>query len=433
MDVKSYIFASNRGPHFYANGLSHFAAGGTQDVYKLICKELAKKWICIAPDKYESDTVISDYKELDVLFVNKTTYNNYYYRYVSEYLYPNILGSKGLKSAAGAQKEFKEVSRAIAHKIGNHKSIILCDYHLYKVPEYIIDSEQIHFFWFLPFLKAPKDNQIYRDITYGLMKVDTLWFLHEDYKKNFIEFAEAMYGPNNLPTIETLTLGPSAFFSKNHRVDINEFKHLILKEFRVQYSPQCSYLITVARLDFVKKIPLLLQAMSIIENDRKLNIKLMILAPHHRQNSSFYQAEELKILKHLDQLKRNDQVFFSHNTLNREELIVLYKFTNLFILPSSNDAMPLTPLEYILANDGNGAVVVSDSAGTSKIMPNTTYIFKHDNPLSLANKIIEALLANSEDRASWMKQNKQITYRITSNKWINKIMETLKLFEEKII
>ncbi|UII31045.1 trehalose-6-phosphate synthase [Fulvivirga ulvae] len=432
MGIKNYIFASNRGPDFVSNGLSHFAAGGTQDVYRLICKELAKKWVCIAPDKYESDEVISDCSELDVLFVDNDTYFGYYYRFVSEYLYPNILGSKGLYSAASAIKEFDDVSKAVAKKIDNHNGVILCDYHLYKVPKYMRNSNKSHFFWFLPFLNPPKDHPVYNDIVKGLVKVDTLWFLHEDYKNNFVDFAGTIFGYNNLPAVETLTLGPSAFFSENRNISIEDFKKLILKEFKIQHDADCSYLITVARLDFVKKIPLLLKAMSIIEKEHMLNIKLMILAPHHRKNSRFYQQEEAKIQKHLDELERSDQVFLSHKLLSREELVVLYKFADLFILPSTNDAMPLTPLEYVLANKGNGAVVVSDSAGTSKILPDSTYIFKHDNPLSLARKIMDALLATEQGKSDWMAKNKHMVSGITSNSWINQIITALEPCHERI-
>lgn len=432
MDLKLYTLVSNRGPNFTTNGKRHSAAGGTQDVYPLICDKLAKRWICIAPGNAETENPISDSRELDVLFVKEEIYAQYYYKFVAEYLYPNILGSYGVLSAARARREFDLVSESVARKIGNDHPVILCDYHLYNVPKFLNKDKEIHFFWFLPFLKATRTNDVYFDILEGLMNVSTLWFLHEDYKNNFLNLAESYYGYREFPKVKTLVLGPSNFYKQEGGEDISDFISILDEKFNITYDAGCIYLLTVARMDFVKKIPLLLKALKMIEH-KLSSVKLMILAPHHRRESKFYQQEELRVYDLVNELHTDELVYISHDNLTKKQLKILYKYADLFILPSTFDAMPLTPLEYVLSNKGDGAVLTSDSSGTSKILSNSTYVFKHDNTQSLAMKIIEAIESSRYQRVAFMKKNKEIVSDITSDFWIERVTMILESINHRAL
>ncbi len=427
-----YTLVSNRGPNFEINKLKHFAAGGTQNAYTALYKAIADRWICVASDKFEKGRVESKYNDLQVLRVQRDVYHGYYFKYVSEYLYPRILGHKGLRTSAYYFNDFDIVSRRIAEEIDNEDYILLCDYHLFNVPNYLNGNKEIHFFWFLPYLAMEEPDMIYRKITKGLLKSDVLWFLHDDYKEQFEAFAKNEFPTSSLPILKTLVLGPNLDYCNTSNIQLRSYQDLLSKEFGHEFSAHYKYILLVARLDFVKNIPLLLDAIKLVANT-STNVKLLIVAPHHRRDSKLYKEEELKILRKFESLNENSVAYMSNRNWSSDELKILYHFSDIFVLPSTYDAMPLTPMEYILANKGDGAVVVSNTVGTTKFLQDECYIFQNGDEKALASSILRAIQSNKLTRRDKMKRSKYAVTSVTTEKWISKVLEEMdSLYSQEI-
>lgn len=89
-----------------------------------------------------------------MLSVEDCEYNDYYYKYVSETLYPYLLGYKD-RLVDHPISYLENVTTKIAAKVqalGTEQPIILCDYHLYQLPAQLPDNVQKIFYWFIPIL-----------------------------------------------------------------------------------------------------------------------------------------------------------------------------------------------------------------------------------------------------------------------------------------
>ncbi len=115
--IKNAILISNRGPDFTCSKSEHFAIGGTKGIYPQLMYAFCKKWICLAKISLNVGPVISDYGDkLDVLFIKDDIYNKYYYEFVSEYLYPYLLGFSNLAIRNG-ENAHTEVVKKIAAEV----------------------------------------------------------------------------------------------------------------------------------------------------------------------------------------------------------------------------------------------------------------------------------------------------------------------------
>jgi hypothetical protein len=138
--MKNYALISNRGPNFSNGALSHRAAGGSADAYRLLMQTLCQSWTCLCSSELcQSDyPVISEYKErLNVVGLEETLYRNYYYRFVSECLHPLLLGWPDKVRSIECERALSIATERVADSVlGLNSSghYIIGDYHMYQLP-----------------------------------------------------------------------------------------------------------------------------------------------------------------------------------------------------------------------------------------------------------------------------------------------------------
>ncbi|MDQ3099488.1 MAG: trehalose-6-phosphate synthase [bacterium] len=433
MDIKNkrFVMISNRGPNFTSNNTLHRGMGGTKEIYARLVENFCKGWICLASSELKSDSVQSEYRAvLKILFIEKDKYANYYYKYVSEYLYPSLLGYPEKANPNHSPEDFNDICKDIVECVKDtygQTDVMICDYHLFKIPSLIDwDCKKI-FLWFIPILTEEYYTHEMKEIVWSLAQCDEIYFFNEIWSYNFKKAFNHYYPDEPLKTkVRSLMMGPDEDYTLTENISRETYVELLSNKLSLQNIHGKKYLLSVSRMDFVKNIPLSIQGFEkyLEGNPEDSQLDLILIAPHHRKDSDVYIAETTKIKTLVEQSKFRDRIHLTHEYFNADELRILFKFANAFVCPSTFDAVPLTPLEYVLANENDGAVILSDSIGAYMLVFPNCYDFHHEDVDSLAQAIKKSMHDSTEMRQERM----QIMKSVIMEESLQKSMEKLKTY-----
>ena len=428
--MTDYALISNRGPNFSNGALSHRAAGGSADAYQLLMRTLCQSWTCLCGSELcqAAYPVISDYKErLNVIGLEKTLYQDYYYRFVSECLHPLLLGWPDKVGSAECEAALHAVTERVADSVLELCSsgrYIIGDYHLYKLPQLLPGAEHIILFWFIPFLEYSLDNEIIQDIVSSLSFADDLVFLHQDYADNYRNCYQRLMGKEPSARLHAITLGADEFFSTSCTDDINSFQQIIQKNFGVQQFNGRRFILSVCRLDFAKSVPTLLMAFQrFIQSGDHEDVDLLLALPPHRPGSPLYIEEEKLIRSLLSPLLNTGRVHVAWEWMTRKEMQVLYKFADAFTVSSRHDGMPLTAFEYALSNKGDGVLILSDGIGAHLVMGADAFSFSRDDATALAETLRCSLNTSLAERAKRMQCLKNSARKVSIDSWYKNVVK----------
>jgi trehalose-6-phosphate synthase len=433
---KKFVMISNRGPNFVSGNVLHRGMGGTKEIYTNLINCFCQGWICLAPEELQSNDIKSEYgKKLKVVFVKKKRYCNYYYKYVSEYLYPMLLGYFNKAIKTHSKKDIRSISQELVNTVKKNygeSNVIICDYHLFQIPKLIKWKCHKVFFWFIPILTEKYYFPEMKEIIWSLSKCDEIYFFNEVWGTNFKK-AFRHYFPNRVleTKVRAIMMGPDEKYLLTSKITKNDYFALLNKKLKNKNWENKKIILSVSRMDFVKNIPLLIQGFEQYLEQNTLNkkLELIIIAPHHRKDSTLYCSEAEKIFNLVKKSKYKKRIHLTHDYFEANELKILFKYTDIFICPSTFDAVPLTPLEYILSNDGFGRVILSNSIGAYTLLFPNCYDFKHGNKKSLAKAINNCIIDNKKNRVSRMKAMKSVVSEKTIQKAMKKINYFLKNYE----
>lgn len=252
---RNRILITNRGPDFTSGKFVHKGIGWTKDAYVLLMNHFCDQWLCLASEDINGWPVQSKFWDtLKVYFIEKDNYQEYYYKFVSECLYPTLLGYSDRAISLWSYPVFSQVSEFIAKNIESLKwDLILCDYHLFKIPTLIQRECKKTFFWFIPFLTRQYYSPIFEEIVVSLSKCDELFFLNEEYATNF-KVAFRWYFPNEplTPQIYSLALWPNDDFSRWKDITEESYFSLLKSIFWIDDIWERKFLLSVSRMDFVR-------------------------------------------------------------------------------------------------------------------------------------------------------------------------------------
>lgn len=432
MGMKKFVMISNRGPNFTSNNVLHRGMGGTKGIYASLMENFCKAWVCLAPDDLASDKVQSDYgSNLKILFIEHDKYANYYYKYVSEYLYPSLLGYPDKAIKTHSTDDFEKISRGIVDYVYStfgKTDVMICDYHLFRIPQLITWSCRKVFLWFIPILTKEFYPPEMKEIVWSLSRCNEVYLFNEVYVHNF-KLAFRYYFPNEpLQTkVRAVMMGPDDSYLATDSISREGYTNLLTNKLGVSDLTNKKILLSASRMDFVKNIPLSIRGFEkyLRQHPEDSQLELVLIAPHHRKDSNIYIAEANKIKKLVDNSEFKSKIHLTHDYFNAEELRVLFKYSEVFVCPSTFDAVPLTPLEYILANDGNGAIILSDSIGAYMLVFPNCLDFKHNNTDSLANAIYRSMADSKSVKKERMKIMKSTVMEQTLQKSMEKIRQYL--------
>ncbi|MCL4467195.1 MAG: trehalose-6-phosphate synthase [Chloroflexi bacterium] len=371
--------------------------------------------------------MVSDFPDkLAMLDIDADEYHRYYYGFISEYLYPLLLDCPEYAVAPQYYSDFLSVNDRILQTLRAYQPerLLICDYHLYRVPLLASWPCQKVFFWFLPFLDPSRHAPLVKDVVDGLSRCDIVFFFTSEYVDNFLKSVES-YFPGRPVTCRPVALvsGADPSYLDTQGVTQDAYSELLSREFGVRYSSDCTYFLSASRLDYVKGIPLVIDGfdLSFRRLSETMCPHLLVAAPHHRNAASAYKAEQDRIGRAFERADSRDHVHLSYHHFTREELRVLYRYSKAFIVGSRIDGMPITPLEYCLSNAGDGAIVISDATGASAFMEGGVYKFRSGDPADLSRALLAAMTEPASIRRRKLRAAKSRSREVTIDKWLEKV------------
>ena len=193
-------------------------------------------------------------------------------------------------------------------------------------------------------------------------------------------------------------------------VDTHEYVPLenVKKKYGIE---QDGYILFLARIVPEKGLHYLIEAYKQIETDVKLVIAGGV------SHSSEY-AEEIK-----KQAAGDERIIFT-GFVEGDELWELFYNTQLYVLPSDVEGMPLTLLE---AMSCGAECLVSDIPETVNVLKDYGYTFKKGDINDLRQNIIAALAAPKRDKTA------QIEYIKNNYSWDKVTERTLEIYQGKTI
>lgn len=430
MDIKKkkFVMISNRGPNFTSSKGFHRSMGGTKEIYAHLVENFCKGWVCLASGELESNNIQSEYSDLlKVMFIKKEKYANYYYKYVSEFLYPALLGHIDRAITSHSTNDLIEISKEmvkLVRRTYGKTDVMICDYHLFKIPALI--NWQCHkvFLWFIPILTEEYYFPELKEIIGSLSKCDELYLFNDIWCRNYKKAFKHYFPEKTLQTkVRPVMMGPDENYLETKKIGKNDYLRVLKTKLGVSDISNKKFLLSVSRMDFVKNIPLSIKGFEkyLANNPHDKELFLILIAPHHRKDSNVYIEEEKMIKNLVEQSLYKERILLTHDYFEANELRVLFKYVDVFVCPSTFDAVPLTPLEYVLANKGSGAVILSDSIGAYELTFPNCYDFLHDNVESLALAIKQSLTDDLAIKKQRIRNMKSIILEETLQKSMGKI------------
>ncbi|VVB63432.1 Bifunctional trehalose-6-phosphate synthase/phosphatase [uncultured archaeon] len=295
------------------------------------------------------------------------------------------------------------------------------DYHLMLLPKMLRDKAPdtaIGFFLHIPF----PSYEVFRllpsrwrkAILEGILGADLIGFHTHDYTQYFAKCVVRIAGHENnmgrikvgdhLAKADTFPMGID--FDKFHTAAYSPEVVGKIEEIRSTL-PGCKIVLSIDRLDYTKGILNRLRGYEVfLERSPDWHGKVTLIAVVVPSRVKVEHYQQMK--KQIDELvgKINGRfgsvnwtpILYSYRYIPFEELIALYKTSDIALVTPLRDGMNLIAKEYIAAKtDGNGVLILSEMAGASKAMGEAV-IINPSNVEEIADALEEALKMPEEEQ-----------------------------------
>ncbi len=403
--------------------------------------------------------LISEFKAYPV-FLSETAMEKFYHGFCNRTIWPLF---HYFPSYAIYEEDYwnnyelvnEEFCKEILNIIEPNDLVWIHDYHLMLLPKMLRDKAPeaaIGFFLHIPF----PSYEIFRllpsrwrkAILEGMLGADLIGFHTHDYTQYFARCVLRIAGQehnmgrikvgNRLVKIDTFPMGIN--FDKFHSAANSPEVAREIEEIR-RTLPACKVVLSVDRLDYTKGILNRLKGyeafLSRFPNWHGKVTLVAIVVPSRVKVEHYQQMK-----RQIDELvgKINGRfgsvnwtpILYSYKYLPFEQLIALYKASDIALITPLRDGMNLIAKEYIAAKtDGTGVLILSEMAGASKAM-GEAIIINPSNVEEIADAIGIALKMPEEEQ---IKRNEILRARIKSSdvvQWAEDfITETLEVKKEQ--
>lgn len=327
---------------------------------------------------------------LSPIFIDNALYQQYYYEYISDYLYPQLL-SVAHDPNKNLLDEYNNVMKIAYTNIAkDNQHIILCDYHLHWLLP-LLKEKNIVFFWFIPFFRNLNDTELHKTIVENMSHAHIIFFLNQEYADNYLFSFKKYFPDDDLKTkIKVALLWPDDIFLSEQQSNKNEAIKTISQITNwKELKKDDQYFLSISRMDIVKDIPTAIQAFDMyMKKTQEKNKYFIIIAPHHRPNSLLYIKEEKLIYNLINSSIYKENIIITHMHIEKKSLRTLYEHACWFLCTSIYDWMPLTALEFILSNHKQWHLYSSNWCWVTWLFSNITTNFPSNNYNELAKKMI---------------------------------------------
>ena len=378
----------------------------TEEEQKKISDALMKKYHCLP--------VYMDREDIDLFyhgFCNKTIWPLFhYFNNKTEYRQEFWQAYKKVNT------DFFISLQEIA---SDGDTIWIHDYQLMLLPAMIKEkypNAKIGFFLHIPF----PSFEIYRlmvwreEILYGLLGADLIGFHTYDYVRHFLSSVRRLLGyehnlnqityENRTVQVDTFPMGVDyALFAREYtgqqfEKEVNQI---------VESTRGEKIILSIDRLDYTKGIPERIKAFDeFLSRYPKYIGKVrfhLIVAPS-REQVDMYESLRSEIAELVSEINGKHgtvewmPIWFYYQTFSQENLIALYKHSDILLVTPLRDGMNLVAKEYISArSDLDGMVVISETAGAASELGETVVVNPNDIG-AIAEGINKALVMPLEEK-----------------------------------
>lgn len=333
-------------------------------------------------------------------------------------------------------------AKTIAQQTEDNDMIWVHDYHLMLLPQMLREelgskkNIKIGFFLHTPF----PSSEIYRilpvrkEILEGVISCDLIGFHTYDYARHFLSSVSRI-----VPNVSVL---PNGIEYQGRKVgigafpigiDVDKFIQGLEKDTVVKRVEQLKkkfdgvkVIVGVDRLDYIKGVPQKLHAFEIFLDEHPEWIGKVVLvqvAVPSRGDVEEYQSLRATVNELVGRINGKFgtvefvPIHFMHKSIPFDELISLYKISDVCMVSSTRDGMNLVSYEYIACQqENNGVLILSEFAGAAQSL-NGALIINPWNTEELASSINESLTLPPEKKAFNFKKLFDYISKYTSGYW----------------
>lgn len=464
-----FIIVSHREPythHYNDKGkvVSQQTIGGVSITLDSIMKTAKGVWVAHGIGEADRDTVNEQDQvrvppqnpqyTLKRIWINDEEYKGYYEGFSNQTLWPlcHVVFRRPTFREED-WKAYKAVNRRFAEAVleemkGSDKNIVwIHDYQLALAAKYIKEKRPetiVAQFWHIPwptyeiFRICPWKHEIIK----GLLCNDLLGFHRFYHVDNFLSTVirelECKVDREDLIVDFKGHKTRVGFFPIS--IDVHDIESRLKglagdQKVVDKYveSPYETLIIGIDRIDYTKGITNRLSGIEKFFEDypkyRGKVVYLSIAAPSRSSIAAYRELEEKLIAQAAAINKRFGQkdwqpIYFVNQIIDRNEILQICRLANVCLVTSLDDGMNLACKEYVSANGGDGALVLSSFTGAAKELTEAFQVNPYDTG-SLAKTIKLAIETPLEERQRRMKTMKEVIRKNNLFRWASKFLLAL--------
>ncbi len=341
------------------------------------------------------------------------------------------------------QKFYDRVKSAI----GKKDTIWVHDYQLMLLPEIIKrhhPNVQVGFFLHIPFPSAELFRLLVwrEEILRGLLGADLIGFHTYDYVRHFLSCTRRLLGLDDVLNVinyedryvkvDSFPMGID-YKRFNGPYDETNLSPEVLEIKKIKETKKI--ILSIDRLDYTKGIPARIRAFNnfLIKYPKYIGkIRLNLIVAPSRTEIENYEL----LLKEIREMVSETNgtfgtmnwmpIWFLFKTFSQEELIALYRNSDVLLVTPLRDGMNLIAKEYVAARtDFGGMLVLSETAGAASELAEAVIVNANDAD-SVALGIKTALEMPQEEKIARNRIMHQRLQRYTVEVWAEDFLKQLK-------
>lgn len=352
--------------------------------------------------------------------------------------------AKGWESYVAANRAF---CSAVVDHYQRGDLVWVHDYHLILLPQMLraeLPDAAIGFFLHIPFPSAEIFPVLPRreELLQGLLGADLVAFQTHSHLQQFRSSALRVLGlesritevaaGNRMVRLEALPIGiaPEEYTGL---LESSEAAAKYYNESVSRYRGQ-QVILAVDRLDYTKGIPERLRSYArLLRSSPELKEKVILIqvAVPTREGIDTYQDLRTEVNQLVGEINGKlgtpnwTPLVYINRSIEREELVALYRLANVCWVGSLRDGMNLIAKEYVACKgEGDGVLLLSEFAGAAAEMGEALLINPFDEERT-AEAAARALTLDEEERRSRMQALHQRVIRNDVFHWADRFMESL--------
>lgn len=456
-----WIIASNRLPFSWDRAAKKLrqSSGGLVTAISGIQSDVEKIWVGSAPEgidaetwKVQPETRGSEGQEYKPVFIEEELYSLYYNGMCNDVLWPLLHYESGMVEFSDESwQAYVDVNHMFAKEILKTAKegdlVWIHDFHLLLVPGLLKAQNpklKVGLFLHIPFPSSEVFRQlpVRKEILRALLCADLLGFHDYSYLRHFCSTIKVMLG------VESSMLSIEREHHTTHlgvfpvSIDVAEFKREAacpeVRKTRRRFQRSLPYeklILGVDRLDYIKGLPLKLKAFrKLLESHPELRgrVGLLQITVPSRTDVPGYKHLRQEIEQLVGEI--NGQfaqpgyvpVQYMFQSVKFDELLALYRLSDVLLVTSKRDGMNLVALEHIVSQRPSdpGVVVLSEFAGAistlSHIIPTNPWDCR-----GTAEAVYKGLTMERSERVSRHRSMMRYLDTYSATDWAESFMASL--------